>query len=196
MRFYFCFFIAVAFISCGHKSRQVVPLVKHKTADSLPASIGQVHLPDGYIRLPYAKGSFGYWLREQALKRIKTVYLYNGTLKKNQAAQYAVLDLPRSTTDLQQCADVVMRLRAEYLFAQKRYSDIRFTDYEGRSYAWINSSDRSVFEKYMANVFGWCGSASLEKQLQPVHWFTDIEAGDVLIRGGFPGMPCWWRIWQ
>jgi Domain of unknown function (4846) len=32
-----------------------------------------------------------------------------------------------------------------------------------------------------------CGSASLAKHLKPVSNFADIEPGNVLIRGGFPG---------
>ena len=32
-----------------------------------------------------------------------------------------------------------------------------------------------------------CGSASLSKQLKKIIDFSAIEAGDVLIRGGFPG---------
>jgi hypothetical protein len=32
-----------------------------------------------------------------------------------------------------------------------------------------------------------CGSASLSKQLKPVNSFSQIQPGDVLIRGGFPG---------
>ena len=32
-----------------------------------------------------------------------------------------------------------------------------------------------------------CGSASLAKQLKPVNSFSQIQPGDVIIRGGFPG---------
>lgn len=163
----------------------MVKVAAHDTC--IPVSVGSIPLPEGYTRVKYPAASFEAWLRELPLKKDKTVYLYNGLAKKNQSAQYAVIDLPRSATDLQQCADVVIRLRAEYLFSQKKYNDIRFTDFEGREYCWKNSDDRVAFEKYMTQVFSWCGSASLEKQLKPVPDFNSLTAGDVLIRGGFPG---------
>lgn len=154
--------------------------VYYKNTAAIPA-------PPGFSRVPVAPGSFAAWLRVLPLKKEKTVYLYNGLPKKSQAAQFAVVDMPCGKTDLQQCADVVMRLRAEYLFETRQYGAIRFTDYEGRAYAWKHSGDRAAFERYLVTVFGWCGSASLEKQLQPVPDFNDIQTGDVLIRGGFPG---------
>ena len=43
------------------------------------------------------------------------------------------------------------------------------------------------FDKYLERVFGMCGSASLEKQLKEHVTLNDVEPGDVLIRGGFPG---------
>ena len=50
----------------------------------------------------------------------KTVYLFDGSIKKHQSAQFAVVDISVVKKVLQQCADPVMRLRAEYLFAQKK----------------------------------------------------------------------------
>ncbi len=187
MKYLYLLLIPFLVYSCQQPEASVYPQNKLNETELLPSTIGHIRLPDGFSRSPNQSGTFASWLRDLALKQDKTVYLYNGQLKKNQSAQYAVLEMPRSTTDLQQCADVLMRLRAEYLFSQQRYTDIRFTDFEGREYAWKNSSNRNDFERYLANVFGWCGSASLEKQLIPVPDFNSIEPGDVLIRGGFPG---------
>lgn len=150
-------------------------------------SIGEIPVPEGYQRVNYGAGSFGYWLRGRPLKKDKTVYLYNGAAKQNQSAQFAVLDVSTGKKDLQQCADVVMRLRAEYLFAEKKYDSILFTDYGGKKYKWSGGSNRKRFSIYLENVFSWCGSASLEKQLKPVTEFSSMQVGDVLIKGGFPG---------
>lgn len=174
-------------LACRQPEQAIIPSVKLIEPEVLPSVIGKIRLPEGFSRPSFPPGSFASWLRELALRPDKTVYLYNGQLKKNQTAQYAVLEMPRSKTDLQQCADVLIRLRAAYLFSQKRYSEIRFTDFEGRDYILKKGSNRDEFERYLVNVFGYCGSASLEKQLVPVPDFTTIEPGDVLIRGGFPG---------
>lgn len=81
-----------------------------------------------------------------------------------------------------------MRLRAEYLFSEKNYDSIRFMDYSGKWYNWTGNNQREKFENYLQQVFGWCGSASLEKQLSPVKNFKEIIVGDVLVSGGFPGL--------
>lgn len=152
-----------------------------------PPAIGAIPVPAGYQRVAATAGSFLHWLRAIPLKEDKTVYLFNGAVKPNQSAQYAVIDIPVGKKDLQQCADVVMRLRAEYLFAQGRFGEISFMDYSHKWYPWKGGNNRAAFEPYLLQVFGMCGSASLEKQLRPVPAFASIQAGDVLVKGGFPG---------
>jgi Domain of unknown function (4846) len=169
--------------------------VKHTPAADEPAiktpthytRIEEIALPAGFERIEAIPHSFEEWLRRLPLKKDKTVYLYNGQIKPNQSAQFAVVDISGSKTDLQQCADVVMRLRAEYLFTERKFDSIRFMDYNKKWYNWTGKDNRQLFDSYMQQVFGWCGSASLEKQMQPVRDFAAIKAGDVLIRGGFPG---------
>lgn len=150
-------------------------------------SISDIKPPAGYQRLKASSGSFGEWLRNIPLKKSKTVYCWDGTLKNKQSVQFAVLDIPVGKKDLQQCADAVMRLRAEYLFARQRFSEIIFTDNAEKVYQWKEGSNRSLFEQYLEQVFSWCGSASLERQLDPLNDPRLIEPGDVFIKGGFPG---------
>jgi hypothetical protein len=72
-------------------------------------------------------GSFEDWLRHLPLKKGKPpVYLYNGRLKENQSAHYAVIDIDVGNSDLQQCADALIRLRAEYLYSIGDFSSIHF----------------------------------------------------------------------
>lgn len=150
-------------------------------------TIAAIPPPEGYERVVAADGSFGAWLRTVKLKKDDRVYLYNGQLKRRQSAQFAVLDIPIGTKDLQQCADAVMRLRAEYLFHEGRYAEIAFRDNNNKWYKWTGGNDRAAFERYLEQVFGWCGTASLEKQLKPVAKLQDTQPGDVFIYGGFPG---------
>lgn len=154
---------------------------------AIPTRVGNVPLPEGYERLAAAKGSFAEWLQKVAIKKDNTVYLYNGQPKRNQEAQYAVLDIPVGKKDLQQCADAVMRLRAQYLLSQKRFAEIWFSDNSGKKYVCPKPVDSIHFERYLENVYAHCGTLSLEKQLRPVADITTIQPGDVLIKGGSPG---------
>ncbi len=149
--------------------------------------IKNIPLPDGFERILNDENSFAAWLENIYLKEDKTVYKFDGSPKYNQAAQFAVLDISVGKKDLQQCADAVMRLRAEYLFSQKRFEEIIFIDNANTQYKFHPPYNRENFAKYLERVFGMCGSASLANQLRTVNEFNDIEAGNVIIRGGFPG---------
>ena len=153
------------------------------TSTRYPKQINEINLPNGYERITLHAESFGSFLRKQPLKKETTVYLYNGQPKYNQTAQYAVLDVTVGKRDLQQCADAVMRLRAEYLKLQQR--SICFADNAGKKYCWENYKSRG-WQSYLETVFGMCGTLSLEKELKPKTW-DRLTVGDVLIKGGSPG---------
>jgi hypothetical protein len=151
------------------------------------ANIESIRLPEGYQRITLETGSFGEWLRHFPLKKDKTVYKFDGSRKQNQSAQFAVLDISTGKKDLQQCADAIMRLRAEYLYEQKRYMEISFSDNNGKKYNSPIGADRKEFDRYLETVFSWCGTLSLEKQLRKVYDLSGVLPGDVLIKGGSPG---------
>jgi hypothetical protein len=148
--------------------------------------INEIPLPNGFIRIKNEVGSFTEWLLNVKLKIDKTVYTFDGKRKANQTAQFAVLDISVGRQNLQQCADAVMRIRAEYLFASKKYTAIHFTDNEKNGYQFSEPYTAVHLHQFLQKVFGMCGSASLSKQLHSIS-FKDVEPGDVLIRGGFPG---------
>lgn len=169
-----------------HQQERYSAPTNNAALPSRPENVKQIALPKGYQRLSAGDGSFQEYLHGIRIKKDKTVYLYNGDEKKNQSAQYAVLDIPVGSQDLQQCADAVMRLRAEYLFSTQRFEQIVFTDNEGKSYQYKQPYTRANLDRYLLKVFGMCGSASLSKQLQ-LKDINSLAAGDVFIRGGFPG---------
>lgn len=148
-----------------------------------PAKINEIPLPAGYERVNVSSASFEAFLRNIQLKQNKTVYLYNGQQKYNQQAQYAVLNISVGDKNLQQCADAVMRLRAEYLKSIDK--PICFTDNDGKKYCW-NDYRNKGWQSYLETVFGMCGTLSLEKQLHKQNW-AHLCAGDVMIKGGSPG---------
>lgn len=170
---------------------------------------GRIQTPSGYERTPFEYGSFGEYLRNLPLKPGNPpVLLYNGQKKGNQNAHFAVVDMEIGDKDLEQCADAVIRLRAEYLFQEKRFEDIHFNftsgdrahfakwvegfrpKIAGNDVSWIKSapadSSYRSFREYLDVVFKYAGSSSLEKELVPVK-IEAAQIGDVFIHGGYPG---------
>ena len=84
--------------------------------------------------------------------------------------------------DLQQCADAVMRLRAEYLLDAGRDNEICFIDNAGRKYLYNATGSSLGFERYLERVYSYCGTASLSRQLKKVNDFEQIKPGDILIK--------------
>ncbi|MEC5145534.1 DUF4846 domain-containing protein [Chitinophaga sp. 212800010-3] len=174
-----------------------------------PRTIASIPLPPGFKRVEQPAGSFGAWLRSRPLKKDNTVYLYDGRLKRNQTAQYAVMDISVGKKDLQQCADAVIRLRAEYLYDSGAYDKIAFhatdgslMDYrswmqgyrfrlKGQHLAKVKAatpcSNSACFAAYLETVFSWAGTLSLSRELLPVKDTRNITPGNVFIRGGAPG---------
>ena len=157
------------------------------SAENLYQKIADIPLPAGCARVNYPVSSFSQWLRNVNLKRNKTVYKFDGNPKDNQTAQFAVLDIPVGNENLQQCADAVIRLRAEYLYNTGKFNEIVFTDNNNTAYRFQEPYTRRNLDKYLKRVFGMCGSASLSKQLKEHIEMKNIKPGDVIIRGGFPG---------
>lgn len=189
MPFYY-FFLLIALSSCNTNASLPLQSVinnKEDTTINPYATIEAIPLPPGFTRRHADSTSFIEWLRNIPLKKNKTVYLFNGLPKGNQTAQFATINMSVGDKDLQQCADAVMRLRAEYLYAQKRFSAIDFTDNNLTHYRLPDDANRNVFNQYLEKIFSYCGTASLAKQLVPVNNFAEITAGDVLVKGGSPG---------
>jgi hypothetical protein len=91
--------------------------------------------------------------------------------------------------DLQQCADAVIRLRAEYLYSRGEYAAITFYTEQGVRLNFAESTTdrrRPAFDGYLRKVFTYCSTRTLAKQLVRAS-FGAVEPGDVLIRAGSPG---------
>jgi hypothetical protein len=165
--------------------------------------------PRHAMRVATRAGSFADWLRGLPLRPAKTqVHLYDGRPKPYQAGQVAVVDLDTGARDLQQCADAVIRLRAEYLWAAKAKSRVAFDLTNGMRVDWHRwakgervavtgnktrwttggkaLATHAAFRRYLNFIFSYAGSASLERELLPRRPDA-VEAGDVLIQGGHPG---------
>lgn len=166
--------------------------------------------PAGYIRETCDDNSFDYYLRNLSLlPKESKVLLYNGQEKQNQSSAFAVVDMEIGNRDLQQCADAIIRLRAEYLWKHKRYDEIKFNftngftaEYKkwaqgnrirvtGNKVQWyasgkVNDYSYKTFRDFLNIVFMYAGTASLSKELQTVP-YSSLQPGDIFIKGGSPG---------
>src|SRR4030042_5618269 len=83
-------------------------------------------LPPGFVRITFTEGSFPEYLRNLPLKpHGSDVMLYDGTTKRAKVHE-AVLDRDPGKKNIQQCADAVLRIRAEYLYSREAYEAINF----------------------------------------------------------------------
>jgi len=90
-----------------------------------------------------------------------------------------VIDMPVISKD-EQCADVTMRIRAEYLWKNGRYNEITFTSLSEKKQHYSGGSSRKAFEKYMRTVYGTCNTASVFRETKE-RALKDIQPGDVLV---------------
>lgn len=169
----------------------------------------RIRVPAGFERVHVADGSFADYLRHLPLKpHGANVLLYDGRIKKNNGIYEAVVDLQIGNKDLHQCADAVIRLRAEYLYQRKQFDKIHFNFSNGfrAGYGdWMKGNRVVVrgnqtywkhghgpantyrdFWAYLEVVFSYAGTLSLAKELEPVR-VADLQIGDVFIQGGSPG---------
>ncbi|PKP03452.1 MAG: hypothetical protein CVU11_08155 [Bacteroidetes bacterium HGW-Bacteroidetes-6] len=194
--------------SCGQSKSN--NQVNSNTINKQGATIEERFLPpDGYKRIDTESESFDAWLRKLPLKPDGTnALLFDGREKPASGVYCAVVDLPIGTKNLHQCADAIIRLRAEYLWESKLYSEIHFNftsgfraDYSkwmsgkrvavnGNNCSWVSktaaSNTHDDLWNYLETVFMYAGTLSLEKGLVKTDW-ESMQIGDVLIRGGSPG---------
>lgn len=146
-------------------------------------------VPNGFQRVKTTSNSFGEYLQNLPLKAHGSeVLFYNGTVKKNNNVYLAVIDMSVGKSDLQQCADAVMRLRGEYLFNQNRFSEIGFSYLkDGKKRMFSQQSDKSYkgFMKYMTTTFMYANTRSLKNDLSPKNIWS-LNIGDVFIQSGNP----------
>ncbi|MEO5582714.1 MAG: DUF4846 domain-containing protein [Saprospiraceae bacterium] len=163
----------------------------HLTTTSLPGKDNTVLTrfspPAGYIRPEHNSNTFAYYLNHLPLKEKGAfVNMHNGNMKANPGVYIGVVDLPIGTKNLHQCADAVIRLRAEYLWNQKRWDDIHFnflSDSKPRFYKDYVHEDHSyeAFWHYLEYIFEYANTSSLADELLPVPSMRSMQIGDVLI---------------
>lgn len=192
------------------KTEEVEPQILESYID--PAGmIGQsrINTPETYSRIDAESGSFLEFVRSLDVKEDGSpVLLYDGSEKRNQSAQVAVYTFDIGNSDLQQCADSIMRVYSEYYWEKEAYESIEFhltngflMDYtswrdgkriqvDGNNVSWVNSAsyDDSYenFRNYLTQVMIYAGTLSLDKESTTIG-IEDLRAGDMILKGGSPG---------
>jgi hypothetical protein len=142
--------------------------------------------------------AFGAWIRDRPLAPAShLITAYDGSVIRHDGR---VVDMPLVPGDLQQCADSVIRLRAEWLRQQDqpvlfhatsgdpmpwaRYRDGETPYADGNALFW-RPGGTGKWEDYLVKVFTWAGTDSLQR-LDSVS-ATEPMPGAILVEGGFPG---------
>ncbi len=169
----------------------------------------RVLLPEGYKRVPYAKGSFQEYLRHYKVKPYGSKIInYDNSEYFAQHWHEAILEIPVPSNGLQQCADALMRIRSEYLWDQNRKDEIGFNFTSGHYCSWkmysqgyrpkINgnkvhfyktaapNTSKTQFYKYLNLIYMYAGTLSMYTELPKVA-INELKIGDMLVKPGSPG---------
>ena len=170
----------------------------------------RISVPSGYQRTEVEEDSLGDFLHQYPMKAYGSkVHLFDGSEKYNQSAHISVFDLPIENYDLQQCADSVIRMYAEYFWNTKQYDRIAFhytsgflAEYpkwregnrikvDGNTVTWVKSAEYDdsyeCFVAYLKNVFSYAGTLSMYCEEAVEIPLGEAKAGDVFLYGGSPG---------
>jgi hypothetical protein len=202
------FFLFISFSGCAHKDSE-------RAESILPDPNGvsifeRFPAPKGYQKQMNSNGSWAAFLQQYPLLKSGSPILdYKGNAISDQKNHSAVLKIDIGNRDLQQCADAVIRLRAEYLWEINKKEDISFNFTSGHAYPWrdyaagvrpeVNgnkvsfnqtasqSNSYEAFRKYLDIIFMYAGTISLHRDMKTINRKSEYQIGDVLVHPGSPG---------
>jgi hypothetical protein len=196
-------------------ARDAAPQANHHyTWQATPAArnlLAATSTPPGFTRIPLDPASFGSYLRTLPLQpSTAQVRSFTGAeiLAPGDGRLFAVSTLDIGTQDLQQCADSIIRLHAEWQWAADHALDITYpaTSGDAMPYAKWRAGDRPVitgmrigwqrgakqdvsytsFRSYLDYVFMYAGTVSLARDATKVTREA-LLPGDFLVQAGGPG---------
>jgi hypothetical protein len=167
--------------------------------------------PTGFARVTTEEGSFGDFLRTlPLLPDGAPVVDYRGAKLHDEGHHpsiAAVADLDIGDKNLQHCADVIIRLDAEWRYSRGK-RDMAYHSVSGARLAydgWVlgdrggmvdgkfvvrrvapaSKETHALFRGWMDDVFSWAGTASLEHEGKHVE-LPEIRGGDFFVMSGSP----------
>jgi len=170
----------------------------------------RIMIPEGYQRMTPAENTFQYYVQNYALKpHGAKIINYNGNEYGYQKGHVGILEIPVPDNGLQQCADALIRMRAEYLWETNRKEKIGFNFTSGHYCSWeaysqgfrpkINGNrvtfhktatpdtSKEGFYRYLNLIYMYAGTQSLYDELSKVTSVENLQIGDMLIYPGSPG---------
>ena len=143
-------------------------------------SVGTLVLPAGYERVGDETG-FATYLRNLPLAADSVqVRRINGQLADSLLPySYRVIDLPLLHR-YEQCADVCIRLWAEYLFQTRQFWKIHFEDTQYNTMRYYWGGRRSKFVPYLKYVYKFANTESLIREM-PQRPLNEMQPGDVFV---------------
>lgn len=163
--------------------------------------------PAGFTRVHTEPESFARWLRALPIRADRAFVLaYDGARLSRPSAAVVLLDV--GTRDLQQCADSVIRLHAEYLWSRRRGGEASYHFTSGDRTRWTDwrmgerfrvrgskvtrsrgagrRGSHENYRRWLDLVFQYAGTRSLRFDSTAVG-ARPIEAGDFYVQPGGPG---------
>jgi len=167
--------------------------------------------PEGYTRIPVTDSSFAEWLRALPVQPTGSpVMNYRGGIQKNSqdTTVAAVVAVRIQRRNLDQCMDILMRFRAEFLISIRKKKSIHFPLPDGLAFYWRQwqegmrpqikgsqfkllknsnpSSTNHGFEQYLRTIFDYSGTQAF------YHYYRDIsrdsiQIGDFVVKKGAKG---------
>jgi len=170
----------------------------------------RVAAPPGFTRIDVEPHSFAAFLRSLPLLPAGTpVRDFRGGVQRGPDSPFiaAVVDIDVGHADLQQCADFVIRLNAEWRYGRGDRSmavgvlsgpPLSLHGYLGGERARVEDGhlvlrrevapevdDHRAFRAYLDEVFAWANTASLTRQSAAVGW-DEVRGGDFFVASGNP----------
>jgi len=222
MKYLFYIILSFALLSCQNKEQKITenltpksePINNRTSYINQSANIlkDRLLLPKNYNRTETKANSWQNFLQNLKLEPYHSPILkYDNTSIQDQSHHVGILTYDVGNQDLQQCADALIRLRAEYLFGQKRYDEIGFQFTSGDYFPWtryaqgyrpmikgnqvkflknnaeINLNSYSDFRKYLDIIYMYAGTISLSSELKDSKSKTEFDIGDLILTPGSPG---------